>query len=148
MPCSSCGFANEAGEKFCGGCGISLAAAADARAAQPTPARAGAIITAVGDGERRPVTVLFADLVDYTRMSRALDPEDVHAMLERFYAAADEIVERCVRALYNKARELCDRKIVGSEEECDLAFVFGIGFAMYLGGPMFYGKQHGWDRTA
>jgi hypothetical protein len=88
VPCSSCGFANEAGEKFCGGCGISLAAAADARAAQPTPARAGAITTAVGDGERRPVTVLFADLVDYTRMSRALDPEDVHALLERYYATA------------------------------------------------------------
>ena len=50
------------------------------------------------------------------------------------------------RALYNKARELCDRKIVGSEEECDLAFVFGIGFAMYLGGPIFYGKQRGWDK--
>ncbi len=46
------------------------------------------------DGERRPVTVVFADLVDYTRMSRALDPEDVHAMLERFYEAADGIVER------------------------------------------------------
>jgi len=50
--------------------------------------------TVVSDGERRPVTVLFADLVDYTRMSQALDPEDVHAMLGRFYAAADEIVER------------------------------------------------------
>ena len=46
-----------------------------------------------------------------------------------------------------KARELCDRKIVASEEECDLAFVFGIGFAMYLGGPIFYGKQRGWDRS-
>ena len=40
----------------------------------------------------------------------------------------------------------CDRKIVASEEECDLAFVFGIGFAMYLGGPIFYGKQRGWDK--
>jgi len=55
-----------------------------------------------------------------------------------------EIVERCARALFDKARELCDRKIVASEEECDLAFVFGIGFAMYLGGPIFYGKQRGW----
>lgn len=62
-------------------------------------------------------------------------------------ATADEIVERCARALYDKARELCDRKIVASEEECDLAFVFGIGFAMYLGGPIFYGKQRGWDRA-
>jgi 3-hydroxyacyl-CoA dehydrogenase len=59
-------------------------------------------------------------------------------------APAEEIVERCARALYKKARELCDRKIVGSEEECDQAFVFGIGFAMYLGGPIFYGKQRGW----
>jgi 3-hydroxyacyl-CoA dehydrogenase len=59
-------------------------------------------------------------------------------------ASAEQIVERCARALYKKARELCDRKIVGSEEECDLAFVFGIGFAMYLGGPIFYGKQRGW----
>jgi 3-hydroxyacyl-CoA dehydrogenase len=59
-------------------------------------------------------------------------------------ASADEIAERCARALYRKARELCDRKIVGSEEECDLAFVFGIGFAMYLGGPIFYGKQRDW----
>jgi 3-hydroxyacyl-CoA dehydrogenase len=59
-------------------------------------------------------------------------------------ASPEEIVERCTRALYRKARELCDRKIVGSEEECDLAFVFGIGFAMYLGGPIFYGQQRGW----
>jgi 3-hydroxyacyl-CoA dehydrogenase/enoyl-CoA hydratase/carnithine racemase len=59
-------------------------------------------------------------------------------------ASKDEIVERCAKALYRKARELVDRKIVGSEEECDLAFVFGIGFAMYLGGPIFYAKQRGW----
>jgi 3-hydroxyacyl-CoA dehydrogenase len=59
-------------------------------------------------------------------------------------APAEEIVERCARALYRKASELCDRKIVASEEECDLAFVFGIGFAMYLGGPIFYGKQRSW----
>jgi 3-hydroxyacyl-CoA dehydrogenase/enoyl-CoA hydratase/carnithine racemase len=60
-------------------------------------------------------------------------------------APADEIVARCAKALYRKARELCDRQIVASEEECDLAFVFGIGFAMYLGGPIFYGRQQGWD---
>ncbi|MBX3027976.1 enoyl-CoA hydratase/isomerase family protein [bacterium] len=62
-------------------------------------------------------------------------------------ASAEEIVERCARALYAKARQLCDRGIVASEAECDLAFVFGIGFAMYLGGPIFYGQQRGWDRA-
>ncbi|RMD81483.1 MAG: hypothetical protein D6815_11700 [Candidatus Dadabacteria bacterium] len=60
-------------------------------------------------------------------------------------AGEEEIVERCVRALYRTARDLCDRGIVGSEEEADLAFVLGIGFAMYLGGPIFYAKQHGWE---
>jgi 3-hydroxyacyl-CoA dehydrogenase len=59
-------------------------------------------------------------------------------------ASKDEVVDRCAKALHRKARELCDRKIVGSEEECDLAFVFGIGFAMYLGGPIFYAKERGW----
>jgi 3-hydroxyacyl-CoA dehydrogenase len=59
-------------------------------------------------------------------------------------AGTEEIVERCAKALYAKARELCDRTIVASEAECDLAFVFGIGFAMYLGGPIFYGQQRGW----
>jgi class 3 adenylate cyclase len=86
--CPACGFANEAGEQFCGGCGASLRAAA----AEPTvPAAAKALD---GDGERRPVTVVFADLVDYTRLSQRLDPEDVHALLGRFYEAADAIVER------------------------------------------------------
>jgi 3-hydroxyacyl-CoA dehydrogenase len=61
-------------------------------------------------------------------------------------APENEIVDRCMRALYDKARELWERKIVGSEEECDLAFVFGIGFAMYLGGPLYYGRLRGWDR--
>ena len=61
-------------------------------------------------------------------------------------AGKEEIIERCARALYNKARDLCDRKIAASEEECDLSFVFGIGFAMFLGGPIFYGKQQGWDK--
>ena len=60
-------------------------------------------------------------------------------------APADEIVERCVRALWRRAKELLDRGIVASEEEADLAFVFAIGFAMYLGGPFYYAHQRGWS---
>jgi 3-hydroxyacyl-CoA dehydrogenase len=61
-------------------------------------------------------------------------------------ASEDEIVERCMRALHSKARELLDRGIVASDAEADLAFVFGIGFAMHLGGPLYYGRLRGWDR--
>ncbi len=60
-------------------------------------------------------------------------------------ASAEEIVERCMRSLHTTARDLCDRRIVASEAECDLAFVFGIGFAMHLGGPIYYGQRQGWE---
>jgi len=60
-------------------------------------------------------------------------------------AGSDEIVERCVRAIWQNAKALLDRGIVASEEEADLAFVYAIGFAMYLGGPFFYARQRGWS---
>ncbi len=59
-------------------------------------------------------------------------------------AGADEIVARCLRPLYDKAAELLDRGIVSGEAEADMAFVLGMGFAMHLGGPLFYGRQQGW----
>jgi class 3 adenylate cyclase/tetratricopeptide (TPR) repeat protein len=44
-------------------------------------------------GERRQVTILFADLVGYTRLSAELDPEETHALLGRFFEAVDGAVE-------------------------------------------------------
>lgn len=45
------------------------------------------------EGERRQVTVLYADLVGYTALSRELDAEEVHAVLERFFELVDGIVQ-------------------------------------------------------
>jgi class 3 adenylate cyclase/tetratricopeptide (TPR) repeat protein len=45
------------------------------------------------EGDRRPVTVLFADLAGYTALSRTLDPEAVHALLSDFFDCVDTIVE-------------------------------------------------------
>lgn len=44
------------------------------------------------EGERRQVTVLFADLAGYTVLSNELDPEEAHALLEGFFALADRLV--------------------------------------------------------
>ncbi len=44
--------------------------------------------------ERRLVTVLFADVVGSTALGEALDPEDVRALLVRFYAIAREIINQ------------------------------------------------------
>ncbi|MEP7182766.1 MAG: adenylate/guanylate cyclase domain-containing protein [Betaproteobacteria bacterium] len=84
--CASCGFANDAGAKFCGGCGAALAAGTAAPAVRAD--------AAAGEGERRPITVLFADLSGYTQLSQALDPEVVHALLGRYFETVDAIVER------------------------------------------------------
>ena len=39
------------------------------------------------------MTVLFCDLVGYTHLSRQLDAEEVHGLLERFFVRVDGIVE-------------------------------------------------------
>src|SRR6202045_4863487 len=44
-------------------------------------------------GERRQVTVLFADLVGYTAWGQQLDAEEVHALLEQFFDRADRVVQ-------------------------------------------------------
>ncbi len=82
LPCASCGFANEPGEKFCGGCGAPLTAAPHTpqpRASSPqayTPAHlAEKILAARSDleGERKQVTVLFADIKGSTELIEGLD---------------------------------------------------------------------------
>jgi class 3 adenylate cyclase/tetratricopeptide (TPR) repeat protein len=85
-PCPHCGYANVEVERFCGGCGRVVA---KETAAPVEPAR-----PAEPEGDRRPVTVLFCDLVGYTRLSSRMDAEDVHALLERYFALVDATVER------------------------------------------------------
>jgi class 3 adenylate cyclase/tetratricopeptide (TPR) repeat protein len=84
--CPNCGFANEPTERFCGGCGRGLAQGTS-EVDKPKP-------SAESEGDRRPVTVLFCDLVGYTRLSSVLDPEDVHALLESFFTLVDATVDR------------------------------------------------------
>jgi class 3 adenylate cyclase/tetratricopeptide (TPR) repeat protein len=101
--CPACGFANEPDDRFCGGCGRALASGpapppalpASPVAPPPTPAPTGP--SAPGPtspaGERRQVTVLFADLSGYTRLASQLDAEEMHGLLERFFTRVDRIVE-------------------------------------------------------
>jgi len=42
--------------------------------------------------ERRPVTVLFCDIVDSVALSQRLDPEDLMALIERYQTLCDDIV--------------------------------------------------------
>src|SRR3977135_2864137 len=42
--------------------------------------------------ERRPVTILFSDVAGSTALGEELDPEDLRALLARYYAIAKEVV--------------------------------------------------------
>lgn len=43
---------------------------------------------------RRQVTVMFADLTGFTRLSSQLDAEDLHALLNDFFSKVDHVVEK------------------------------------------------------
>jgi class 3 adenylate cyclase len=76
--CEVCGAASPLDFKFCGSCGADLRS-------EPAQQRSGE--------ERRVVTVLFADLVEFTSRAERLDPEDVRAILTPYYASLREGIE-------------------------------------------------------
>jgi class 3 adenylate cyclase/tetratricopeptide (TPR) repeat protein len=100
--CPSCGFTNEPGEDFCGGCAAPLAAASrpvEPRFAAPqsyTPKHlAEKILTSKGalEGERKQVTVLFADLKASMQLLADRDPEEARKLL-------DPVLERMMEAIH------------------------------------------------
>ncbi len=87
--CAGCGFQNQPDARFCGGCGQPLGAtAAPAPLAAPSP-----IPPTPTTGERRQVTILFADIAGFTDLSSTLDAEELHALVSRFFTAADRAIE-------------------------------------------------------
>src|SRR4030095_3490362 len=73
-PCAACGFACEPHFSFCPRGG-----AARGPTTPVTPAPPQKPADPSREADRRPVTVLFADLSGFTTLSERLDPEDVPA---------------------------------------------------------------------
>ncbi len=91
VKCPQCSSENLPGEDFCGECGQSLAAPKevikiDYSAPQSyTPKHlADKILTTRTsiEGERKLVTVMFADVANFTNLSEKLDPEEVHTIMD------------------------------------------------------------------
>src|SRR5918996_5907788 len=90
--CPRCGTDVPAGFSFCTSCGSPLRGVAqhvDAGAVAPS---VNAPIPAGTSSERRLISVLFCDLVDFTGLAESLDPEEVRDILSRYFEAAREIV--------------------------------------------------------
>jgi class 3 adenylate cyclase len=95
LACPQCGTINPSGSKFCDECGHALGETPRTspgpvtfNKAEPksyTPKHlAEKILTTRNamEGERKLVTVLFADVAGFTAMSEKLDPEEVHQIME------------------------------------------------------------------
>ena len=116
--CAHCGTELPAAAKFCLECGQPIAAPAPAASAlTAAPPRAAApsapdyqmrvasytprhladkILKSRSalEGERRQVTVLFADLAGFTSLAEKLDPEEVHRIIERCFQLITAEVHR------------------------------------------------------
>jgi class 3 adenylate cyclase len=99
--CPECGFGNSPAFQYCGKCGHDLNQPAETPAidfSQPqsyTPKfLADKILNNRNaiEGERKLVTVLFADVANYTSIAEKLDPEDIHQIMDGcFKILMDEI---------------------------------------------------------
>src|SRR5262245_2892467 len=104
--CPSCGYANPVGFAFCGKCGTRVAgdqasppetAPAFTSPRSYTPKHlADKILQSRSalEGERKQVTVLFADVKGSMELAEQLDPERWHTILERFFEILTEGVHR------------------------------------------------------
>jgi predicted ATPase/class 3 adenylate cyclase len=112
--CSECGAVLRPTARFCGACGAEVAGAAQAPTAAPAEQRDRAQTARADDrsytprhlvekilnarsalqGERRQVTVLFADLAGFTTLAANRNPEEVHSIMDRCFEAMTAEVHR------------------------------------------------------
>jgi predicted ATPase/class 3 adenylate cyclase len=79
--------------RFCGTCGASFSDGGDVRRA-PEPAAAAGHSAIAAEGERRQLTVLFADVVGSTALAGRLDPEALRDVLRAYQDICNNCVTR------------------------------------------------------
>ena len=138
------------GEKFCGGCGLALTPAdrpPDSTSRAPhtyTPSYlADKILTLKSalEGERKQVTVLFADLKDSTELIRGLDPEAAQRLLDpalqrmmdavhRFEGTVNQVLGDGIMALFGAPIAHEDHAL----RACYAALAMQAAMRLYRGG--------------
>jgi Double zinc ribbon/Adenylate and Guanylate cyclase catalytic domain len=87
--CPTCGESLTPGERFCHACGSALSESAAGSAAAAAGGPGGGPVA-----ERRVCSVLFCDVVGFTPLSEARDPEAVRELLSRYFAVARTVIGR------------------------------------------------------
>ena len=158
--CPNCGTILRSGAKFCGECGAAQAPAPVP--AEPTstagpalaavsgaPSDPAATRPAAGVGsELRQVSVLFCDLVGFTPLSEARDPEDVRVLLSGYFELARAIVGRyggIVEKFIGDAVMAVWGAPVAREDDAERAVRAGLELVCAVAA---YGSEHGSDLQA
>jgi class 3 adenylate cyclase/tetratricopeptide (TPR) repeat protein len=95
--CPKCGAKNKPGAKFCDECGTSLVPSAAASPKNPNDSSIRVIDLAVAEnleGERKTVTMLFADIKGSMDLMEDLDPEEARAIVDPALKLMMEAVQR------------------------------------------------------
>ena len=104
--CPHCGFENPPRFKFCGDCGTSLTGQSPVATitlpetvhgspkAQSTQGASPLLAPRTPDAERRQLTVMFCDLVDSTKLSSQLDPEDYREVVRAYQQVCTDVIQR------------------------------------------------------
>src|SRR6516165_5945312 len=105
LHCPQCGFDNPPGFHFCGKCAAALTVQTPvspptrstpqpgSQAAHPPQVEA-PLDSRSPEAERRQLTVMFCDLVDSTKLSSQLDPEDYRNVVRAYQTACTEVIQR------------------------------------------------------
>ena len=101
IPCPRCATFNPVSQRFCDSCGQQLASTgAVERAREPRAYAPRHLIEKILttrralEGERKQVTVLFADMVDSMRLAERVDAEEWHRVVDRFFQVLAEGIHR------------------------------------------------------
>jgi class 3 adenylate cyclase len=104
LACPACGKVNPSGSKFCNECGHPLKELSKDfpidydRPQSYTPKHlVDKILTSRAsiEGERKVVTVMFADVANFTSLSEKLDPEEVHTIMDGCFKILMDEIHKC-----------------------------------------------------
>jgi len=86
-----------------------------------------------GDRTPRPDPVV-ADLIAEHRREKGIEPREV---------TDQEILERCLYVMVNEGAKILEEGIAARPLDVDVVWIYGYGFPVYRGGPMFWADQVG-----
>ena len=86
-----------------------------------------------GDRTPRPDPEV-AELIDQHRRDKGIEPRQV---------TDQEILERCLYVMVNEGAKILEEGIAARPLDVDVVWIYGYGFPVYRGGPMFWADQVG-----